>query len=182
MITAVKVTTAIGTNRVARRSLQSFNSARKARCSEEETANLKSVVDALVYASVVLGGILLIAAAPLVPIWLLASLAAGEVAYLLAALYVARGTWRAYYVVMALAVLVLVVSLPQPGHYEFSTSGQVGAFLIFAAGSALQICLIVTIPILLRRTRRAPHFYKPNSGVSSARQGAEQDSKTHVND
>jgi hypothetical protein len=111
-------------------------------------------MDAAVYASVLLGLLLLYAAAPLVPSWLLASLASGEVAYAACAVAVARGFRRAYYGVFALGILVLAVSLPQPDHYSFATSGDIGAFIIFAAGSALQACLLVTIPIYLRRTRR----------------------------
>ena len=58
------------------------------------------------------------------------------------------------YAVLALAVLVLVVSVPQPQHYAFATDGDIGEFLIFAAGSALQLFLLVAIPVYLVRTRR----------------------------
>jgi hypothetical protein len=109
-------------------------------------------MDGAIYASVLLGLLLLYAAAPLVPSWLLASLATGEVAYSACAVGVARGWRGVYYAVFALAVLVLAVSLPQPGHYAFATGGDVGAFLIFAWGSALQACLLVTIPIYMLRT------------------------------
>ena len=112
----------------------------------------KKVVDILVYASVALGVLLLLVAGPLVPSWLLASLAAGEVAYAACAVAIARGYRRAYYFVVVLALLVLAVSLPQPDHYAFATYGEVGAFLIFAGGSVLQVCLIVLIPLYLRRT------------------------------
>jgi hypothetical protein len=112
------------------------------------------VVDAEIYASVVLGLLLLYAAEPLVPSWLLTSLAIGEFAYAGCAVCVARGSRGAYYVAFALAVLVLVVSLPRPEHYAFAAEGDVGAFLIFAAGSVLQASLLVEVPIFLRRTRR----------------------------
>jgi hypothetical protein len=116
---------------------------------------LKRVIDLFVYASVALGLLLVYVAGPLVPSWLLASLIAGEVAYAAAAVAVARGYGRAYYVVVVLALLVLVVSLPQPDHYSFASSGQIGAFLIFAAGSVSQICLLIMIPVYLRRRLRA---------------------------
>ncbi len=110
-------------------------------------------MDLLIYGSVGLGGVLLFAAAPLVPVWLLGALASGEAAYAVCAVCVARGIRRAYYAVLGLAVLVLLVSLPQPDHYAFATSGDPEAFLIFAAGSALQLCLLVAVPVYLRRTR-----------------------------
>jgi hypothetical protein len=78
---------------------------------------------------------------------------AGEFAYALVALAVWRGFRQAYYAVIALSVLVLVVSIPQPEHYAFASSGQTGDFLIFAAGSVLQVCLLIAVPLQLRRTR-----------------------------
>ncbi len=110
-------------------------------------------MDAAIYASALLGLLLLYAAAPLVPSWLIASLATGEAAYAACAIGVARGLRAAYYAIFVLAILVLAVSLPQPEHYAFATGGEIGAFLIFAAGSVLQACLLVTIPIYLMRTR-----------------------------
>lgn len=112
---------------------------------------LKRAIDTLVYASVLLGLILLVAASGLVPSWLLYSLAGGEVAYAAAALAVARGYRPAYYAVIVLAVLVLLVSLPRPEHYAFATNGQLGDFAIFAAGSVFQVCLLVMVPIYMRR-------------------------------
>jgi len=117
-------------------------------------SSLGRAVNGAIYASVLLGVLLLYAAAPLVPSWLLASLATGEVAYAASAVGVFRGLRKAYYSVFVLAILVLVASLPQPDHYAFATAGDVGAFLIFAAGSVLQAFLLVTIPVHLMRTRR----------------------------
>src|SRR5580658_5813444 len=115
---------------------------------------LKRAIDLFVYGSVALGLLLVLVAGPLVPWWLLVSLVAGEVAYAATAVAVARGYRRAYYVVIVLALLVLVVSLPQPDHYAFASDGQIGAFLIFAAGSVSQVCLLVIIPVYLRRGPR----------------------------
>jgi hypothetical protein len=112
---------------------------------------LKKVIDWFVYASVVLGVLLVYVANGLVPSWLLVSLIGGDVAYAAAAVALARGYRRAYYAVIVLSLLVLAVSLPQPDHYAFAGSGQIGAFLIFAVGSALQISLLIMIPIYLRR-------------------------------
>ena len=112
---------------------------------------LKTAIDTLVYASVVLGLLFLLAASGLVPSWLLYSLVGGEVAYAATALAVARGYRGAYYVVIALALLVLLVSLPRPEHYAFATNGQLGDFAIFAAGSVFQLCLLVMVPIYMKR-------------------------------
>lgn len=117
--------------------------------------SLKSSADGAIYCSVVLGALLLYEAGPLVPSWLLASLAAGELAYAACAVMVALGKGRAYYAVLALAALVLAVSLPQPQHYAFATGGDWGAFLTFAVGSGLQVFLLVAIPVYLVRKRRA---------------------------
>jgi hypothetical protein len=75
-------------------------------------------------------------------------------AYAATSLAVAKRYRWSYYIIMVLAVLVLAVSLPQPEHYAFATTGQVVPFLIFAAGSVMQISLLVLIPVYLWRTRR----------------------------
>jgi hypothetical protein len=116
---------------------------------------LKKAIDSLVYASVALGLLFIYAASTLVPSWLLLSIIVGEVAYAAAAIAVARGFRAAYYAVVVLALIVLAISLPQPGHYAFASDGQVGAFLIFGTGSALQICLLILIPFHLRRRAAA---------------------------
>ncbi|MGA2198882.1 MAG: hypothetical protein ABSG45_02990 [Nitrososphaerales archaeon] len=113
--------------------------------------SLRKAIAWLVYASVALGLLFVFAASSLVPSWLLAGLIGGEIAYALAAVAVARGYRGAYYAVVVLAMLVLAVSLPQPEHYAFASSGQVGDFLIFAAGSVLQVCLVAMILVHLRR-------------------------------
>jgi hypothetical protein len=118
-------------------------------------SRLKRAVDALIYASVFLGMLLLYEVSGLVPGWLLASLFGGEFAYAAASLLVAKKYTWAYYLVFILAVVVLAVSLPQPQHYQFAETGQLVQFFTFAAGSVLQICLIVLIPVYLWQNRRA---------------------------
>ena len=115
---------------------------------------IKNAIDALVYASVALGYLLLFATALLVPSWLFVSLTMGTSAYAVCAVAVAMGWKQAYYAVIGLAILVLLVSLPQPSHYAFASGGEVGDFLIFAAGSVMQVLLLVLIPIYLWRVRR----------------------------
>jgi hypothetical protein len=115
---------------------------------------LKMAINWLAYSSVALGLVLIYVASSLVPSWLLASLAGGEIAYAATAVALARGHTWAYYVVIVLALLVLAVSIPQPDHYAFASNGQVGAFLILAAGSVLQLSALVTVPAYLRRGPR----------------------------
>jgi hypothetical protein len=115
---------------------------------------LKKTVDGLIYASVFLGLLLLYEVSGVVPGWLQASLFGGEMAYALTSLAVAKQYRWSYYIIVVLAVVVLAASLPQPQHYAFATTGQVVPFLIFAAGSVMQVCLIVLIPIYLRRSRK----------------------------
>ncbi len=115
---------------------------------------LKKAVDGLIYATVFLGLFLLYEVSGVVPGWLQASLFAGEMAYAISSLAVAqRRTW-AYYVIFVLAIVVLAVSLPQPQHYAFFSTGQAVPAFIFAAGSVMQVCLLVLIPLYLWRTRR----------------------------
>jgi hypothetical protein len=117
-------------------------------------SSLKRAVDGLIYATVFLGLFLLYEVSGVVPGWLQASLFAGVFAYGATSLAVAKSYRWSYYIIMVLAVLVLAVSLPQPEHYAFAATGQVVPFFIFAAGSVMQICLLVLIPVYLWRTRR----------------------------
>ena len=118
-------------------------------------ASLKRVVDIVVYTTIFLGMFFLYEAAGAVPGFLLATLFAGEMAYALAGLFVARGLRWAYYLVFVLAILVLAVSLPQPEHYAFASIGRLLDLLIFGAGSVLQVFLLVAIPVYLVRSRRS---------------------------
>jgi hypothetical protein len=115
---------------------------------------LKQAVDGLIYATVFLGLFLLYVASSVVPGWLLASLFAGVFAYAATSLAVAKRHRWSYYIIFVLALIVLAVSLPQPDHYAFATTGQYLPFFIFAAGGIMQVCLIILIPIYLWRTRR----------------------------
>ena len=123
-------------------------------------SRLRKTIDALVYATVCLGFVLLYVANEVVPGWLLAALFFGVFLYGLAALAVVKRYSWAYYFVMALAILVLALSLPQPEHYAFATNGQTLYFLVFAIGGAIQISLLVLIPVHIWRGRS--RSAKPN--------------------
>jgi hypothetical protein len=115
--------------------------------------SLRRTVDLLIYLSVVFGVVLLPQLFGLVPVWLFLSVLVGWIAYLIVALLAAKGRRIAYPLALVLAILTLVVSLPQPQHYSYVEAGLSLASVTFLTGSALQIALIILIPILLRRGR-----------------------------
>lgn len=116
--------------------------------------SIKRVVDSLVYLSIVLGIVLLAQLYFLVPSWLFYSVLIGWLAYSVVALLIATGHRLAYLFAFLLSILTLVVSLPQPEHYAFISERMWLATLTFAAGSVLQIALLILIPVYLLRTRR----------------------------
>lgn len=115
--------------------------------------SLRCSVDLLIYLSVAFGVVLLFQLYQLVPAWLFYSVLVGWVAYLGVAVLTVKGRPVAYPLAMVLAVLTLIVSLPQPQHYSYVEAGLSLASLTFIIGSVLQIALIVLIPIHLLRSR-----------------------------
>jgi len=73
--------------------------------------------------------------------------------YLFAAILATLGHVIAYPLVMALSVLTLIVSLPQPEHFSFVRAGISVASLTFLIGSALQLAVLILIPVYLVKTR-----------------------------
>jgi len=116
-------------------------------------ASLRSAVNVLIYLSVALGVALLPQLYGLVPSWLFFSVLAGWLAYLVVAVLVAKGRSIAYSLAFVLALLTLAVSLPQPEHYSFVEAGPSLASATFLLGSALQLALIILIPVFLYRRR-----------------------------
>jgi hypothetical protein len=119
-------------------------------------SSLKRAIDVLVYLSVASGLILLPQLYFMVPSWLFYSVLAGWLAYVLVAAAVAAGRQAAYPFVFFLAILTLSVSLPQPEHYAFLSSGLALAATTFLIGSALQLSLVILIPIYLIKRRNKP--------------------------
>jgi hypothetical protein len=115
---------------------------------------LTSAIDALVYLSVVLGAALLVQAFGSLPPTVAYSIVGGWLVYIAAALLVFRKVRRAYALVLVLALLTLVVSLPQPAHYSLLNPAQALAAATFLLGSAMQIGLIVLIPLYFMRRRK----------------------------
>ena len=104
---------------------------------------LKSVINALIYLSIIFGVILLVQLYGLVPRWLLYSVLCGLGVYVVVAMLAATGRNQAYPAAMVLAILTLIVSLPQPEHYAYVQAGLSLATTTFLAGSVLQILLII---------------------------------------
>ena len=108
---------------------------------------LRRVVDALIYLSVAFGVVLLLQLWFLVPRWLFYIVLAGWIAYFFTATAIMRHRKEAYKVAILLAILTLVVSLPQPEHYAFVKEGITLASMTFLVGSAIQLCIIVLLAI-----------------------------------
>ena len=111
----------------------------------------------LIYVSIFFGVLLLAQLWSLVPKWLFYSVLVGWVAYFLAAVAVARHHQRAYAAVFVLAILTLLVSLPQPEHYELVRAGLNLATITFILGSILQVCIIMTIATYFLKRRLISH-------------------------
>ena len=89
----------------------------------------------------------------LVPTWLFFSVFVGWLAWVVVAVLVGKGRSIAYPFALVLAVLTLVVSLPQPEHYSYVEAGLSLAACTFIVGSAVEIVLVILIPIYLYRTK-----------------------------
>ncbi len=100
-------------------------------------------VDSLTYASVILGAILLVQLYGLVPSGLFYSVLIGWVLYVAVAIGASVGREVAYPSALALSLLTLLVSLPQPEHYSLLSGGLTLAALTFIVGSAVQVGVIV---------------------------------------
>jgi hypothetical protein len=117
---------------------------------------LEKVIAWLVNSSVVLGVLFLavLYGIPNFPNWLFYSIMGGEVIWILCAVAIRRGIRWAPYLAVVLALITLAVSLPQPTHYTFASSGDIVAFFIFSIGSILQVALIASVVLWFVRSRR----------------------------
>jgi hypothetical protein len=116
-------------------------------------ADLKRAVNSLIYLSVALGIVLLPQLYGFVPSWLFLSVLVGWLVFVVVAILAMKGRSTAYPLALALAVLTLAVSLPQPAHYSFVQAGPSLASATFLLGSVLQFALIILIPIYLYRRK-----------------------------
>ncbi len=117
-------------------------------------SKLEKVIDILVYLSIALGAGLLVQVYGLLPAGVFFSILGGWFAYLIAAILLWRRYTKVYPVIIVLAVLTLLVSLPQPAHYALVNNAQILAASTFIVRSAFQVCLIVLILLFLILKRR----------------------------
>ena len=110
----------------------------------------------LIFASVALGVLLLAQLYLLgVPSFLFFSIFVGWFLYLVVAIAVWTGRNKAYTAALILAIVTLVVSLPQPQHLSLTEAGPTLASFTFIIGSLLQIGVIALVgySMIIERTR-----------------------------
>jgi hypothetical protein len=116
--------------------------------------SLVRAIDLLIYLSVALGVVLLPQLYGIVPPWLFYSVLGGWLAYVFVAILTATRHRIAYVFALALSILTLLVSAPQPEHQSFVMAGLSLASMTFLLGSTLQLALLILIPIQFIRMRR----------------------------
>ena len=114
---------------------------------------LQRLVTGLVCTSVALGVILLYQLWFMVPRWLFYSVLLGWVAYLFTAIAMIQHRHGANKAAFVLAILTLVVSVPQPEHYALMSQGLILPTITFILGSVLQFFVILLLSILYLRRR-----------------------------
>jgi hypothetical protein len=112
------------------------------------------VTDLVIYLSVAFGILLIVQIYAVVPTWLFYSVLVGWLVYLFVAVAIATRHKKAYPVAFILAIITLMVSLPQPEHYGFVQAGLSLASTTFIVGSALQVALLILIPIYVFENRK----------------------------
>jgi hypothetical protein len=118
-----------------------------------QASSLRNAIDLVIYLSVAFGLLLVIQIYALVPTWLFYSVLVGWIVYLLVAVAVATRHKIAYPAAFILAIITLMVSLPQPEHYGFVEAGLSLASTTFIIGSVLQVAILLLIPIYLLKRR-----------------------------
>lgn len=117
-------------------------------------SSLRRAVNLLIYLSVMFGLLLLLQLYAVAPIWLFYSILGGWLIYLLVAVAAATGHKVAYPAACLLSIITLLISLPQPEHYSLVRGGFSLASITFVIGSALQVALLILIPVFLLRKRK----------------------------
>ncbi|MCL4436280.1 MAG: hypothetical protein M1503_02810 [Thaumarchaeota archaeon] len=114
---------------------------------------LRRLIDLAIYLSVALGVLFIAQISGIVPQQIVYALLTGWVAYLFTAVAVVAGRREAYSVAFILVIITLLVSLPEPRHYTLINSVNPLPCLTFIGGSALQITLVILLPIYFWRGR-----------------------------
>lgn len=99
-------------------------------------------------------------ALPVVPQWLATILLMGFTGFVAATALAARGKRIGYWVGLVLAVLVLLVSFPDPDHQIFLRTGRIIESTILITGNILQIAYIVAF---IRHTIRRKQTVEPST-------------------
>jgi len=121
-----------------------------------ETDRLKRIANLMIYASVVLGLVLIAQLYLLkVPAFLLYSIMTGWAVYVLVAIAAATRRNKAYPAAIVLAIVTLAVSLPQPEHLSLTEAGPTLASLTFIIGSILQVGVILASSQIILNERRS---------------------------
>ncbi len=122
---------------------------------DSKLKRVRRIANWLIYASVILGVALLVQLyVIMVPSWLFYSILAGWILYLVVAIAVATGRDKAYPAALALSIVTLIVSLPQPEHNSLAEASPTLASLTFIAGSVLQIGVIILVTSSMFLERR----------------------------
>lgn len=117
---------------------------------------LRQMINLVIYLSVALGVLFIAQISGIVPQQMVYALLTGWIAYLFTAIAVAAGRRReAYTAAFILAIITLLVSLPEPRHYTLLSSVNPLPGLTFLSGSALQIILLVLMSIYFWRGQRS---------------------------
>ena len=123
--------------------------------SANERQNLLRWTNWLIYATVVLGIILLAQLYVLrVPSFLLYSILTGWIFYLIVAIAVWRGHSNAYPAALILAIVTLAVALPQPEHLSLAEAGPTLASITFILGSIVQVGVVILVAYSIVTGRR----------------------------
>ncbi|MEM4311479.1 MAG: hypothetical protein QXX95_03735 [Nitrososphaerales archaeon] len=114
---------------------------------------LRMAINLLIYLSVFLGLLLILQIYGVVSEGLFYSILIGWITYFILAVLTFMNKGFVYPIVLVLATLTLMVSLPQTTHYTFIIKGNILASITFLAGSSFQIVLLILIPLYLKRRK-----------------------------
>lgn len=115
---------------------------------------LERAIQGFIVFSALLGALFLWEAEGLLPAMVFDIILVGWVLFVVDGFLTFVRPVASYYLGMALAVLGLATSLPQPEHYTFFQDGQVAAASIFTLGSAAEFAIVVLVAYYVFTSRR----------------------------
>ena len=117
-------------------------------------AGVGRLIQALIVFSVIVGVFFLWEVYPIVPSFLFDFLALGWFLFLVDAGLTFVRPRASYFLGLALAILTLAASLPQPEHYSLIASGNAQATATLILGSSAQAGIIVSVAYYAIKSRR----------------------------